>query len=82
VDLVSGVFRFGKFADDEGRAADGIDFLCVAEGLFEAEKEDLLQHFDHVVVAVIVIVEQDDAIERGFAGFANRFPRMCVDGEK
>ena len=33
-------------------------------GLIESEDEDLLQHLDHIVVSVVVIVQQDDAVQR------------------
>ena len=33
-------------------------------GGFERQKEQRAQHFDDVIVGVIVVVEQDDVIER------------------
>ena len=32
-------------------------------GLVQSKNEDVLEHFDDVIVGVIVIVEQDDAVE-------------------
>ena len=30
----------------------------------DGAREELLQHFDHVIVGVVVVVQQDDMIER------------------
>jgi hypothetical protein len=64
VDLVSGVFGLAQFAGDEHGTAGAIDLFGVAVGLVESEDEDLLQHFDHVIVRVIIVIQKNDAVER------------------
>jgi len=64
MDLIPRKFRFWQFAGDEDSSSARIHLFGVPIGLIERKDEDLLKHLDHVVVGVVVIVEQHDAIER------------------
>src|SRR5579863_2548751 len=80
VDLIPGKFGLRKFTGDENRAAHGIHLLCVMQSLLGGEDEDLLQHFDHVVVGVIVVVDQDYVVERGLDGLLGGIGSWSRDG--
>lgn len=64
MDLIAGVFGLAEFAGDEDGAAGAVYFFGVPVGLVEGENEDLLQHFDDVIVGVIVVIEEDDPVQR------------------
>src|ERR1039458_2744220 len=64
VDLVAGEFGLAKLAGDERGASGAVLLLGVAVGLVEGEDEDFLQHFDDVIIGVIVVIEEDDAVQR------------------
>src|SRR5947209_2337669 len=53
--LIAAKFRLRKFAHDQHCPAEGVDFLCVPERLFIGKYEDFLEHFDHVIVRMIVV---------------------------
>ena len=65
MNLVAAELGLGAFAGDDDGAACGIYFDGVAEGGLDREAEDLDEHLDHVVVGVLVIVEQHDVEKRG-----------------
>src|SRR5271157_58534 len=64
VNLVAREFRVRQFADDQNRAAATVHFFGVPVGLIQGEDEDPLEHLDHVVVGVIVVVQEHDPVER------------------
>jgi hypothetical protein len=64
MDLIAGKLGFRQLAGNQDCASGGIHLFRMMKGLFEGENKDLLQHLDHIVVAVIVVIEQHDAIER------------------
>src|SRR5579862_8302236 len=63
VNLVASELGLRLLARNNDSAAATVDFLGVPESLLERKDEEHLQHFDHVVVTVIVIVEQDNPVE-------------------
>jgi len=64
VDLVPGEFGLWKLTSNDNRAAGGVNFPGVQESFGLRKQEQAAKHFDHVVVGVFIIVEQDDMIER------------------
>src|ERR1035437_548943 len=64
VDLVASEFGLAQFAGNEHGASGAVHLFGVPVGLVEREDEDFLQHFDHVVIRVIVVVQKNDAIQR------------------
>src|SRR5262249_12519204 len=64
MNLVTGEFRLGKFAGDENGAARAVDFLGMTVRLVKAEDKNLLEHFDHIIICMVVVVEQNDAVQR------------------
>src|ERR1035438_9840392 len=67
--LITGELSLGQLAGDQYGPAHRVNFLRVTEGLFRGKNEDLLQHFNHVIVGVIVVVEQHHPIERVLRAF-------------
>src|ERR1039457_4415944 len=57
--LVAGEFGLAQLAGDEHGASGAIHFLGVAVGLVEGEDEDFLEHFDDVIIGMIVVIEED-----------------------
>jgi len=80
VDLIPGEFGLGKFAGDEDGSPHGIDLLGVTQSLFGGEDEDLLQHLDHVIVGMIVVVDQDYVVERDLDGLLGGIGSWSRDG--
>src|ERR1051326_7733069 len=64
MNLVAREFRLRQLTSDQHGAPAGINFLRMPIGLIERKDKNLLQHFDHVVIGVVVVIEQYDAIER------------------
>jgi len=64
MNLVACEFGLRTLAGDHDGAALGVDLDSVLVGGFERQEEQRPQHFDHVIIRVIVVVEQDDVIER------------------
>ena len=68
VDLVLvgfALFSGGGFEDD---AALGVDDAGEGPGFFGAVAEDGAEHFDDVLVGVLVVVEEDEVVEGGEVG--------------
>jgi hypothetical protein len=64
MDLIAPVFGLRTFARDDDRAPRGIHLHRVLIGAFERQEEQRTQHLHHVIVGVLVVVEQDDVVER------------------
>ena len=56
------MLRFFQFAGQQDRRSLGIDLYGMRERLRFGKAEDLFQHFDHVIVSVIVVIKQDNVI--------------------
>ena len=61
---VTFVFCLFQFTGQQDRRSFGVDLHCVRKRLGFRESENLFQHFDDVVVGVVVVVQQDDVIQR------------------
>jgi hypothetical protein len=64
MDLVACEFGVRSLAGDDDGAAFGVDFDGVLIGGFERQEEERSEHFNNVVIGVVVIIEQDDVVER------------------
>ena len=64
MDLIARKFGVRTLTGDHDGAACGIHLDGVLIGGFERQKEQRPQHFDHVIVGVIVVVKQDDVEQR------------------
>ncbi len=64
MNLVPRILGFGQFAGDQGSAACRIHLLGVPKRLLRREDENLLEHFDYVVVGMIVVIEEDNLVKR------------------
>lgn len=64
VDLIFGELGLGLFAGDEDRAAGGVDFDSVPEGLGGGDEEEAAEHFDDVGIGVQIVIEENDVEER------------------
>ena len=75
MDLVARVFGLRALTRDDNRAPCGIHLHSVLIGGFERQEEERAQHFHHVIVGVLVVVKQDDVVERreAFAFGSSRF---------
>ena len=62
--LIAREFGMRALTRDHNRAALGIHFDGVMISGFERQKEERAQHFDHVVVGMLIVVEQDYMEER------------------
>lgn len=80
LDLVAREFGLGQFAGDQDRSACRVDLLRVPQRLLRREYENLLEHFDHVIVCVIVVVQKHHAVERAFGDFFEYFSARAGDG--
>src|ERR1039457_643962 len=63
VDLIARELGLRALARDDHRAPAAVHLFGMPEGFLQREDEEHLQHLDNVVVAVIVIVEQDDVVQ-------------------
>lgn len=63
VDLVAREFRLSQFTGNKNRAPAPVHLFGVPVGLLQGENKDFLEHFDNVVVSVIVIVQQNYPIK-------------------
>jgi len=82
VNLVARKFCFRQFAGDQRGPAERIHFLRMPQSLFERKNENLLQHLDHIVIRVVIVVEKNHLIKRILvlfpSGVARRFGnRRC-----
>jgi len=64
LDLVPAELGLFAFAGHNDRAANGIDLNSAPERRFSREKKYLREHFDYVVVGMVVIIEQHDVEQR------------------
>ena len=64
MDLVAREFGMRTLASDHDGAAFGVDLDGVLIGGFDGQEKQGAQHFDDVVIGVIVVVQQDDVVER------------------
>ncbi len=62
--LVARVLGLAELALDQHRAPATVHFFGMTVGQVEGEDEDLLQHLDHVIVGVIVVIQKDYLIQR------------------
>jgi len=60
VDLIASELGFRAFTSDDDRPAGSVDLNGALEGDVERKEEELLKHFDDVVVSVLIVIEQDD----------------------
>ena len=63
MDLIPRVFGLWALTRDDDRAPRGIHLHGVLIGGFERQEEQRAQHFHHVIVGVLVVIEQDDVVE-------------------
>ena len=63
MDQVAFSFGFGKAAGSNNAAAGAVRLHGVSEGRRISHSEDRLQHFDHVIESVFIVIENDDVIE-------------------
>ena len=63
VDLVAGEFGLRELAGDDDGASTGIHLDGMLIRGFEREAEQRPQHFYHVIVGMLVVIEQDDVVE-------------------
>ena len=64
MDLVAREFGVRPLTGDHDGAAFDVYLDSVLIGGFERQKEQRAKHLDDVIVGVIVVVKQDDVIER------------------
>lgn len=57
MDLALGELGFRQLARDQHRAPAPVHFFGVVVSLVQREDENVLEHFDDVVVGMIVVVE-------------------------
>ncbi len=53
-----------QFTRDNDRAAGGVNFDSPLKGGLRRKDEELAEHLHHVIVSVVVIIEQNDMEER------------------
>jgi hypothetical protein len=63
MDLVARVFGLRELTRDDDRAPRRIYLHGVLISGFEGQEKERAQHFDHVIVGVLVVIEQDDVVE-------------------
>ena len=63
MDLVARVFGLRALTRYNDRAPGGIHLHSVLIGGFERQKEQRSQHFHHVIVGVLIVIEQDNVVE-------------------
>ena len=64
MDLIARVLGLRAFTSDDNRAPSGIHLHRVLISSFERQEKQRAQHLYHVVVGVLVVVEQDHVVER------------------
>jgi hypothetical protein len=64
VDLIPRVFGLRALTRDDNRAPSGIHLHSMLICGFDREEEQRTQHFHDVIVGVLVVIEQDDMVER------------------
>lgn len=64
MDLIARVFGLRALTRDDDCAPGGIHLHRVLIGGFYRQEEQRTQHFHHVIVGVLVVIEQDDMVER------------------
>ncbi len=69
MNLIARVFGLRALTRDDNRAPGGIHLHGVLIGGFERQEEQRSQHFHHVIVGVLVVIEQDDVV-KGCEAFA------------
>jgi hypothetical protein len=69
MNLIACVFGLRALTRDDDRAAGGIHLNSVLIGGFDRQEEQRAQHFHHVIVGVLVIIQQDDVV-KGCEAFA------------
>lgn len=60
MNLIASKFRFGTFTRDHNCLARCVDFDGVPESNCYRQDKQLLKHFNHVVIRVLIVVEQYD----------------------
>jgi hypothetical protein len=55
--LIARKFGFTKLARYQSRSTARVYLFGMPVGLIERENEDFLQHFDYIVVGVVIVVE-------------------------
>ena len=60
MDLIAREFSVRPLTGDYDGAAFGVHLDGVLIGGFEGQKEECSQHFDYVIVGMVVVVEQND----------------------
>src|SRR5579872_2916952 len=63
MNLIAAEFGLVELAGHDDGAAGGVNLHGVLEGVGFREGEKLLEHLDHVLVGVLVVVEQHDVVE-------------------
>src|ERR1700733_1551332 len=63
VNLVARKLGLGQLAGDDDGPSGCIHFDGVLEGDILGHQEELLQHFDYVVVGMLIVVEENDVIQ-------------------
>ena len=64
MNLIPSKFRFRQFACNHNSSTGGIDLDSVLKGEALWEEEEFLQHFHHIIVGVLIIVQKNYVIER------------------
>ena len=64
MDLIPRVFGLRALTRDDNRAPSGIHLHSMLICGFDREEEQGTQHFHDVIVGVLVVVKQDDMVER------------------
>jgi hypothetical protein len=73
LNLIAAELGLIAFASHDDGAAGGVDFDRVAISDLGRHHEYLAEHFDDVIVGVIVVIEQDDVEQRRQLSFIARF---------
>ena len=81
MDLIARVFGLWALTCDDDSAPRGIHLHSVLIGGFERQEEQRSQHLDDVIVGVLVVIQQDDVVERreAFAFESSCFRSSCGD---
>src|SRR5579864_7382191 len=64
MDLIARVFGLRTLTCDDNRAPRSIYLHSVLIGGFERQEEQRTQHLDDVIVGVLVVIEEDNIVER------------------
>jgi len=67
VDLIARELGLRTFTRDHDRTALSIHLYGMLVSGFDRQKEQRPQHLHHVIVGVLVVIEEDDVVERGEA---------------